>query len=443
MNPIYSFMDEYEREIACANRELDIAMTEAAVMAENITRQLTINMALSELKVMQESGTAEDLTMLILEAGEEAAQQNEGLISKIFSAIASFFQGIANGLKNFFSKNKPAMDAAKAANAMVDIDGETDNMLGLLGKAAPQIEAASNAKDHKTMWKALAAAAGVFTTGFIAFKASGKLFDETKKAPNKQIPVAEAEQKMNWLTSLLDKLRGVFSKKAQETGGGNIGNAKPGAADAAHQKTEQKRAEINQKNQAADARASEKEAKAQKVAADMRAKGLSEDQIQQAVAGIRTSDEGNQAYRNSQNAAAGTAKLNAQKAAAANFIGMFEAAADGSEEEGKTGLNFLEKMITWLSNTIKAAINAVLAKFGQKATNVAGAAVNGAVNGAANAVADATQPAKKGLFGKKFIGDDENDDDDEDPELVEESAGSDVDPIEVMLSGLALGGCNG
>lgn len=487
MNPIYSFMDEYERDMAVANRELSIAMTEATIREVSNIQQLRINMALSELKVMEENGTAEDLAILIMEAGEEAAQQNEGIISKVFSAIASFFQSIANGLKNFFSKNKQAMDAAKKANATVELDGETGGMLSLLGKAAPHIEAAGNATDNHTFWKALATAAGVFTVSFGLYKAKGILFDGSNKAPKTKMSVAEAEQKANWLSSLLDKLKTPFEKKAQNPApvkdigikDGNqdvkdklaeskkYQNMKAGAnkrdneAKIRHQTNEQlvqtamgaagdiSRGDIsrskgnkviNTVNSEIEKRDSAKSEGPSKRSIEREQNRRKLDQYNAIIKKQLSKGKSDEAAKQSAGQQVfGNPNFDPKTMLRVQFIGdpMFE--AGGNEDEDKESLNFLQKMISWIADTLKGSIDVVLKKFGHGAGQVAADTVKGAVNGAANAVADATKPEKKGLFGKKFIGDEEDDESEE----MEESAGFDVDPIEAMLSSLAFGGYSG
>ena len=404
MNPIYSFMDEYEREMVVASRELEIAITEAVVSTADVTNRLRINMALSELKVIGENGTAEDLAALIMEAGNEAAAQHQGIISKVFSAIAKFFQSVASGISDFFSKEGKATCAELAKQKKtVTVDAELNNIVKGLETAAPTLEAASKGTNIAKIFGVIA---GVGTLG--AGVAALIRFQNNNNKPHADGETAKTvEMDPNVALSLMDKIKnlgsrlaGVFTKAGKAAESDQTPSAEKPTPQQ-EQNVERNQTPSVKRNQAANAMG------------DGSGSGKAGD----------------------------TNSMSWKSEVGDSFIGIYEAGEQSNQADlGKRWNTTIQKAISWVSDHLKKALEAAKIKLGgTNAGQVAADTVKGAVNGAANAVADATKPEKKGLFGKKFIGDEEDDESEE----MEESAGFDIDPIEAMLSSLAFGGYSG
>lgn len=99
-------MNEFERELAVAEKAYDIAMSEIAYMEAMIDSKLRINMAKSELKVMQESSAEScvgDLAYLFNEAAKEANAQSEGIFAKIKTSVLNFITSVWNSIQKLWS----------------------------------------------------------------------------------------------------------------------------------------------------------------------------------------------------------------------------------------------------------------------------------------------------------------------------------------------------
>ena len=99
-------MNEFERELAVAEKAYDIAISEIAYMEAMIDSKLIINMAKSELKVMQESSAEScvgDLAYLFNEAAKEANAQSEGIFAKIKTSVLNFITSVWNSIQKLWS----------------------------------------------------------------------------------------------------------------------------------------------------------------------------------------------------------------------------------------------------------------------------------------------------------------------------------------------------
>ncbi len=99
-------MNEFEREMAIAEKVYDIAMSEVAYMEAMIDSKLRINMAKSELKVMQESSEEScigDLAYLFNEAAKEAEAQSQGVFAKIKTSVVNFITSVWNSIQKLWS----------------------------------------------------------------------------------------------------------------------------------------------------------------------------------------------------------------------------------------------------------------------------------------------------------------------------------------------------
>lgn len=413
MNPIYTFTEEYERELAVANREFEITMAEAAMMSESVAKQLKVNMALSELKVMQENGTAADLAELILEAGEEAAQENQGILAKVFSAIANFFKGIANGISKFFSGGgKSKCDELAKRGQKVTVDSKTNDMIKTLQEAIPGLEKAAEAKDHAAFTKILGGIllAGGVGGGLFAIwrKTKGKFHDEGEKESTVEVDAKTAEGWLNWLQPLSTKVSNLFDKAKGLLPGKNKTDANNQEVADTKKPTPEQAAKNVEKNEQ------------HSTAANAAAKNSA------------TADGGKPGDTNS-------AVWNTEEDFS-SFIGaynMFEAGENGEASDSEK-VSFIQSLVNKLTKSIQDGFKAAWAKIGGAVKGAAAGAATGAVAGAVGAVASGNagakpnpQPAQQPGQASQFLGESADDFSD------------DIDPIEAMLSGLAFGGFHG
>lgn len=394
MNPIYTFTEEYEKEMAVANRQFEIAMTEAAMMAENTARQLRVNAALSELKVMEESGTASDLADLLLEAGEEAAQENRGILAKVFTAIGNFFTRLFNSIQKIFTgKNTAKYNELIQKNTKVQVDSTTPKLMEALQQALPQLDQAG--QDDGTFVKKIV---GIVGGGAAAAGALFAIWKKTKKFRNDEeaesTVTVDAKTAISWKNTLADhfkKLGEFFTSK---------GHVKPVMTDGQGNP-------VDNQQQKTDAKVRKQQERGKTV--DSKDPNGSRAKI---------------------TASAGTAAADVRNDTAENMFGdsfvgmynMFEAGESGGITY-QTVLGFLQSMCSAAIKQITSALN--------KAIGAVSTAAKGVVNKVTGNNQQTGQDPQPGQT-SSFLGE----------ENMEES-GSDVDPIDAMLSGLALGGYHG
>lgn len=119
MSRIYNaYLEGEDRDFAIMEAESNMIFNKLFAMLEMVDIKLELNKEAAEYKVLQESGTYEDLQFLYTEAEKEAEGEKKGIIQTIIDAIKSVLSSITNGVKNFFSKNKGN------PNNMVEVDGE-------------------------------------------------------------------------------------------------------------------------------------------------------------------------------------------------------------------------------------------------------------------------------------------------------------------------------
>ena len=117
MSRVYNaYLSDDERLIAVESARMDLQFARYNVMLEMIDQKLDLNKKAAELKVLEESGTYDDLEYLYMEAENEAGQEKTGVIQSICNAIKTVIQSISNAIKNFVNKNKAN------TNAEVEVD---------------------------------------------------------------------------------------------------------------------------------------------------------------------------------------------------------------------------------------------------------------------------------------------------------------------------------
>ena len=122
MSRIYNaYLKDKDREYAIESAKEDLQFSRYAVMLNMIDDRLELNRKAAELKVLEESGTYEDLKYLYTEAENEANQQKVGVIQSIVNGIKQAIHAITSAIAN-------ATKSTKNPNEIVEVGGvEWDN----------------------------------------------------------------------------------------------------------------------------------------------------------------------------------------------------------------------------------------------------------------------------------------------------------------------------
>ena len=208
----YEYIQGEERDSLIEEMEMQCQWDELILMLEMVQRQAEINERRAELKVLQESGSYEDLTYL-LEAGEQQAAQNQkGLLQRIFEWFAKMF----NNLANAFAGTKQALANADP-NAQVNVPSDylDESEMGKMEAAANAMSKVSNVKSIATI--AVAGSALAALGGLVIYN---KNKQQREGSPAKPAKIADLAAKIPGLEKLFnvvkgaeERLKAVFEKE--------------------------------------------------------------------------------------------------------------------------------------------------------------------------------------------------------------------------------------
>ena len=176
MSRVYNaYLSDDERLIAVESARMDLQFARYNVMLEMIDQKLDLNKKAAELKVLEESGTYDDLEYLYMEAENEAGQEKTGVIQSICNAIKTVIQSISNAIKNFVNKNKAN------TNAEVEVDAtEYDNANKLIN-GWNNVKKAINLPDNNSgKFDAIVKAVGGLVGGFVVVQGANKVYKKVK-----------------------------------------------------------------------------------------------------------------------------------------------------------------------------------------------------------------------------------------------------------------------
>lgn len=190
-------MRAYERTMMIAEKEFQIAMNEIAHAEAIIESKLELNMQRAELKVLQESGTELDLIYLYEAAGDDADKQKDeqGIISKIITAIKNFWTKAWNGLQRIFTGKD-----TEAYQKLMKKGGKFNINIPDPSEMMNQVENAVSGLTTKTVGIGASIAAAI--ASIIIF------INKLKKKGNAEVEISvdKANNMVQKSNSLLDKL---------------------------------------------------------------------------------------------------------------------------------------------------------------------------------------------------------------------------------------------
>lgn len=176
MSRVYnSYLSDDERLIAVESARINLQFARYNVMLEMIDQKLELNKKAAELKVLEESGTYDDLEYLYTEAENEAGQEKTGVIQSICNAIKTVIQTISNAIRNFVNKNKSNPDGE------IEVDANEYENSNKLINGWNNVKKAINLPDtNKDKKKAVIAAVGALVGGFIVTQGANKVYKKVK-----------------------------------------------------------------------------------------------------------------------------------------------------------------------------------------------------------------------------------------------------------------------
>lgn len=102
----YSYIDDSDKELMAIEAAADIEINKSLLALEYADRLYDIKLMQADLKVLNESGTFEDLDMLYEAAGKENADRKEGIVKSIWNKVLKFLNDMKTAVGNLFTKKK-------------------------------------------------------------------------------------------------------------------------------------------------------------------------------------------------------------------------------------------------------------------------------------------------------------------------------------------------
>ena len=111
----FSYVDESDKDILALEKELDIEFAKASMALEYVDRMYEINTMKSDLRVLTENGTYDDINFLYEEAQKEADGSKKGIIATLIEKIQNFLHNLSNMFTKKFG-DKAEEQIKEAAN---------------------------------------------------------------------------------------------------------------------------------------------------------------------------------------------------------------------------------------------------------------------------------------------------------------------------------------
>lgn len=134
----FSYVDESDKDILALEKELDIEFAKANMALEYVDRMYEINTMKSDLRVLTENGTYDDINFLYEEAQKEADGSKKGIIATLIEKIQNFLHNLSNMFtKKFGDKaEEEVTDAAKNGSlGSVQLPKDPSKVLDAIGTA--------------------------------------------------------------------------------------------------------------------------------------------------------------------------------------------------------------------------------------------------------------------------------------------------------------------
>ena len=132
----YSYIDDSDKELMAIEAAADIEINKSLLALEYADRLYDIKLMQADLKVLNESGTFEDLDMLYEAAGKENADRKEGIVKTIWNKILKFLGDMRDAIGRLISKNK--MNELKNAEGNTSVK-DPNKVLGAVKNAVSSV----------------------------------------------------------------------------------------------------------------------------------------------------------------------------------------------------------------------------------------------------------------------------------------------------------------
>ena len=123
----YSYVSETEKDYMALEAAFEIDMAKERLALEYADRLYEIKLMESNARVLNESGTYEDIDTLYSEAAAESNERKEGIFKRMFAKIKKMVSDLIEKIQKFFTKEN--MDKAKenaAAAGVTEIEVTRD-----------------------------------------------------------------------------------------------------------------------------------------------------------------------------------------------------------------------------------------------------------------------------------------------------------------------------
>lgn len=124
---LFTYDNEFEQAFAVAESALELEMARCEMAYEYAENLYNVKIAEADLKVMNESGTYDDLGALYEDAAATTGEKKQGVVASIFTAIRNFIANIFSSIAKLFGKkDEETINNAIKSGQITDVQVDTD-----------------------------------------------------------------------------------------------------------------------------------------------------------------------------------------------------------------------------------------------------------------------------------------------------------------------------
>lgn len=140
MNEFYDYLSDTDKEFMAIESAHNIDMEKQMLAYEYASKIYDIKVMQSDLKVLTESGTYDDIEFLYSEAGKEAEEKKQNIIVRMIEGVKNLISKLITAISNIFKgKKKQEVDAAVAKAGNIKGVKDPGKTQGIISKAIQDI----------------------------------------------------------------------------------------------------------------------------------------------------------------------------------------------------------------------------------------------------------------------------------------------------------------
>lgn len=199
MSIYYEYLSDYERSIMIERAKIDNEFEKLQTLYEMTNLQLSQLEKEAEHKVFSESGTYDDLTYLLQEAGNEVIEKKKGIIATIIDAIKRLFNAITG-------KSNEIKSSQVGPDEMISVPSDLEEKSTIITNAMNNIQTGVTKLQNGDFTGALNILKTAAAPVALVTIAGGVTYKQIKKRKGDEI-CANMDKAKNFFNGIWDKVK--------------------------------------------------------------------------------------------------------------------------------------------------------------------------------------------------------------------------------------------